>query len=99
MLAWLDEGHAVFAAGLAAPLMEQEQFDEAEHVYRADLGLTDTPSRPGQHPGNVWALHGLHECLMRRGMDGDAVHVKQRLDIVVARADVEIGSSCFCRVH
>ena len=83
---------------LAALLMEQEQFDEAEQVYRADLGLTDALSRPCQHPGNVWALHGLHECLMRRGMDGDAAHVKQRLDIVAARADVEISFSCFCRV-
>ena len=78
--------------------MEQKQFDEAEQVYRADLGLTDALSRPCQHPGNVWALHGLHECLMRRGMDGDAAHMKQRLDIVAARADVEISFSCFCRV-
>jgi tetratricopeptide (TPR) repeat protein len=84
---------------LAALLMEQEQFDEAEEIYRADLGLTDALYRPCQHPGNVWALHGLHECLLRRGLDGDAAHVKQRLDIVAARADVEIGSSCFCRVH
>ncbi len=84
---------------LAALLMEQEQFDEAEQIYRADLGLTDALSRPCQHPGNIWSLHGLHECLMQRGTEGDAAHVKQCLDIVSARADVEISFSCFCRGH
>jgi hypothetical protein len=52
---------------LGALLMEAGRFDEAEAVYRADLGLDDTLARACQHPGNVWSLHGLHECLTRRG--------------------------------
>ena len=52
---------------LGALLLEQGQVEEAEAVYRADLGLDATLSRACQHPGNVWSLHGLHECLTRRG--------------------------------
>jgi tetratricopeptide (TPR) repeat protein len=83
---------------LAALLMEQQRFDDAEEVYRADLGLNSTLPRPCQHPGNVWALHGLHECLTRRDEQAEAVHVKQLLDKAQARADVTVGSSCYCRV-
>ena len=82
---------------LARIYMEQQRFDEAEHLYRADLGLNNDLSRPCQHPGNVWALHGLLECLERRGETSETVYVKRQLDPVIARADVEIGSSCFCR--
>jgi tetratricopeptide (TPR) repeat protein len=84
---------------LAALLMEQQQFEDAEETYRADLGLNNTLPRPCQHPGNVWALHGLHECLTRRDEQAEAVHVKQLLDKVQARADVIVRSSCFCRVN
>ena len=84
---------------LAALLMEQQQFDEAEQLYRADLGLTEELYRPCQHPGNVWALHGLAECLQRRGESVESVHVRRQLDQVIARADVEIGSSCYCRTR
>ena len=45
---------------LGALLLEQGKADEAEAVYRADLGLDDTLSRACQHPANVWSLHGLH---------------------------------------
>src|SRR5687768_17844522 len=47
-----------------ALLLEQGRVEEAEAVYRADLGLDGTLPRPLQHPGNVWALHGFHECLL-----------------------------------
>ena len=80
---------------LAALLMEQERFDEAEAIYTADLGFNSELPRPCQHPANVWALHGLNECLERRG--ADSAIVKQQLDLALARADVTIGSSCFCR--
>ena len=82
---------------LAALLMEQEQYQEAEDIYRADLGLTDALVRPCQHPGNVWALHGLHECLTRKGDTIEVAHIKRQLGRVLARADVRVGSSCFCR--
>ena len=82
---------------LGALLMEQQRFDEAEEIYRSDLGFNETLPRPCRHPGNVWALHGLHECLTQRGDTSERVYVKQQLDNVLARADVSVGSSCFCR--
>ncbi len=82
---------------LAALLMEQEQFEEAERLYRADLGLTDDLARPWQHPNNIWALHGLHECLTRRGDNTELAHIETQLARVKARADVTVGSSCYCR--
>jgi tetratricopeptide (TPR) repeat protein len=84
---------------LGALLLEQGRTEEAKAVYRADLGLDDTLSRASQHPDNVWALHGLHECLMARGESVEAGLIKQRLDIANARADVPINASCFCRLE
>ena len=82
---------------LGALLLEQGQMEEAEAVYRADLGLDATLSRACQHPGNVWSLHGLHECLSRRGESVEASHIKLQLDKAMARAEVPIKASCFCR--
>ncbi len=82
---------------LGALLLEQGQAEEAEAVYRADLGLDSTLSRACQHPGNVWSLHGLHECLTRRGETIEARHIKLQLDTAVARAEVPIKASCYCR--
>ncbi len=82
---------------LGALLLEQGQVEEAEAVYRADLGLDTTLSRACQHPGNVWSLHGLHECLTRRGESVEAPHIKLQLDKAVARAEVVIKASCYCR--
>lgn len=82
-----------------ALLLEQGRVTEAEAVYRADLGLDDTLPRALQHPGNVWALHGLHECLMRLGKAGEAQIVAQQLRIAAALADVPIEASCFCRLE
>ena len=83
---------------LAALLLEQGRVEEATAVYRADLGYDDTLSRPCQHPDNVWSLHGFHECLERLGRDAEATIVKQRLDLALARTDVPITASCFCRL-
>jgi len=84
---------------LGALLLEQGHVAEAEAIYRADLGFDDTLSRACQHPGNVWSLHGLHECLTRLQRPAEAAMVKQQLDIAVARADVPIEASCFCRTR
>ena len=81
---------------LGALLLEQGEAEEAEEVYRADLGHDDQLSRACQHPENVWALHGLHECLVRRGASEEAAQVKRRLDLAAARADVPIRASCYC---
>jgi tetratricopeptide (TPR) repeat protein len=82
---------------LGALLMEQDQFEEAEAVYRADLGLDKTLNRACQHPGNLWSLHGLHECLTRRGETVESMHIKQQLDQALARAEVQVHASCYCR--
>ncbi|MDJ0980259.1 MAG: tetratricopeptide repeat protein [Kiloniellales bacterium] len=82
---------------LGALLLDQGRYQDAEAVYRADLGLDTTLSRACQHPGNVWSLHGLHECLTRRGETVEAAQVKLQLDKAVARAEVPIRASCFCR--
>ncbi|MCT7354453.1 hypothetical protein N4P33_20165 [Streptomyces sp. 15-116A] len=83
---------------LGALLLEQGRVAEAEAVYRADLGLDATLPRPLQHPGNVWALHGFHECLVRGGRHGEAAIVAQQLTRATALADVPIDRSCFCRL-
>jgi len=82
---------------LGALLIEQKQFEEAEAVYRADLGLDSTLSRACQHPGNVWSLHGLHECLTERGELSESKQIQLQLDKAKARAEVEIKASCYCR--
>lgn len=82
---------------LGALLMDAGEYSEAEATYRADLGLDGKLPRPSQHPRNVWALHGLHECLQRRGESVELPHVKLLLDQAVARADIPIRASCLCR--
>ena len=82
---------------LGALLLEQGQLAEAEAVYRADLGFDGKLSRACQHPENVWSLHGLHECLTRRGETVEAPLIKARLDLALARAEVPVRASCLCR--
>jgi tetratricopeptide (TPR) repeat protein len=82
---------------LAALLAEQGQLEEAEQVYRDDLGLSGRIQRCAQHPDNVWALHGLAECLQRRGEDEELVAIQGKLDSAMARADIPVTSSCMCR--
>ena len=82
---------------LGALLLEQHRVEEAAAVYRADLGYDATVSRACQHPDNVWSLHGYFECLDRLGRTDEAAIVRQKLDIAMARADVPIAASCFCR--
>ncbi len=82
---------------LGALLLEQGRIEEAEAVYRSDLGLDGKLSRACQHPDNLWSLHGLHECLVRRGERNESALIRQRLDLAQARAEIPIKASCFCR--
>ena len=82
---------------LGALLLEQGRVTEAEAVYRSDLGYDGKLSRACQHPENVWSLHGLHECLTRRGDTVEAPLIKARLDLALARAEVPVRASCLCR--
>ena len=84
---------------LGALLLEQGHVDEAEQVYRDDLGLSDTLVTTSQHHDNLWSLHGLVECLQRRGADEEAKQMRKRLALAAARADVPILASCACRLQ
>lgn len=81
-----------------ALLLEQGHVEEAEAVYRADLGLDGSLARAYQHPENIWSLHGYHECLTRLGKHAEARMIQQRLDLAMARSDVPIQASCYCRM-
>lgn len=82
---------------LAALLLDQGHLEEAEKVYRDDLGLSGKVQRCAQHPNNVWALHGLVECLNRRGESEELPGLRTTLAAALSKADVEITSSCLCR--
>lgn len=84
---------------LGALLLEQGRVEEAAQVYAADLGLDPTLSRSCQHPGNVWSLHGYHECLTRLGRNAEATIIGKQLELAAARADVPIEASCACRLQ
>ena len=84
---------------LAALLLEQGHFDEAEVVYRTDLGLNDKLQRCAQHPDNVWSLHGLTECLAARGETNEKPELEKKLALAMANADINITSSCLCRMQ
>ena len=81
-----------------ALLLEQGHVEEAAAVYEADLGLDPTLSRPCQHPGNLWSLHGYHECLQRLGRSAEAAIIGRQLELAAARADVPVTASCACRL-
>ena len=83
---------------LGALLLEQGEVESAAAVYAADLGLDATLARACQHPNNVWSLHGYHECLLRLGRTDEAAQLKPQLDRALAAADVQITSSCACRM-
>ncbi|HWD74391.1 MAG TPA: hypothetical protein VG371_04590 [Solirubrobacteraceae bacterium] len=82
-----------------ALLLEQGEVESAAAVYAADLGLDATLPRACQHPSNVWSLDGYHECLSRLGRTDEARGIKPQLDRALAQADIEITSSCFCRMR
>jgi hypothetical protein len=81
-----------------ALLLEQGRVTEAEAVYRADLGLDGTLPRACHHPGNVWSLHGYHECLVRLGKREQAGIIGKQLALAAAAADVPVTASCACRL-
>lgn len=81
---------------LGALLLESGQVEQALAVYRADLGLDRTLSRATQRPNNVWSLRGFVTCLERLGRFAEADLLRPQLQLALARADVEIATSCFC---
>ncbi|MEM7407929.1 MAG: hypothetical protein AAF458_21745 [Pseudomonadota bacterium] len=81
---------------LGALLFEQGRTDEAEVVFREDLGLGGQLSRSTVHPDNVWALKGLYDCLKARGEAVEIIQIGQRLELANARADKAAAAPCFC---
>lgn len=81
---------------LGALLLEQGQVEEACETYEADLGLNDQVIRSNQHPDNVWALMGLHECYQILGRKDAARMLEPSLNFALARSDMTIKASCFC---
>lgn len=75
---------------LGALLLEQGEVQEATSVYRTDLAM---------HPRNVWALHGLRECLQETGQGHTPEYdgVDRQLRDAEAVADVKVTASCLCR--
>jgi tetratricopeptide (TPR) repeat protein len=84
---------------LGALLTEQGHYIEAEDVYRDDLGLSGRIQRCAQHPDNVWALHGLVECLQRRAESTELPKLQEKLARAKQKADIPITSSCMCRTN
>src|SRR6185295_4832292 len=82
---------------LAALLLEQGHHEEAEAIYRDDLGLTGNIQRCAQHPDNVWSLHGLVECLQRKGPSEELEVLQTKLKHALTLGDTPITSSCMCR--
>jgi hypothetical protein len=84
--------------GYSALLLEQHRVEEAEAVYRADLGLDDTWLGPASTLAMSGACTVYHECLTLLGEHEQAHIIKEQLNIAAARADVPISSSCYCRL-
>src|SRR5262245_34875285 len=83
---------------LGALLLAQGYVDEAEQVYRADLGLDGVLMWAKRHWNNVWSLHGLAECLRVKGKAAELALVEPQLELAMARTDQPITSSCHCRM-
>ncbi len=82
---------------LAALLAEQGHYEEAEDIYRTDLGLNNKLYRCAQHPDNVWALQGLVECLRVRGDSIELPEFEKKLQVAMSKSDGSVKSSCMCR--
>lgn len=83
---------------LGGLLLEQGRIEEAERVFREDLGLAEGHPRRKAKLNNVWGLHGLHETLLRAGARAEAKLMQPTLDAALDFADVQIKVSCYCRL-
>ena len=83
---------------LGALLLEQNRVEEAEILFKEDLGFAEGYPRRKAKLNNVWGLHGLYECFMRQGKTGEAAFVRAAKEIAEASADIPLRASCFCRL-
>ena len=83
---------------LGGLLLEQGRVEEAEALFKENLGFAlDYPRRRAKL-NNIWGLHGLHECFTRLGKTAEAGFIQPTYDIALASADVPVKASCFCRI-
>eukprot|EP00602_Paraphysomonas_sp_CaronLab_P009316 CAMPEP_0185035692 /NCGR_PEP_ID=MMETSP1103-20130426/27546_1 /TAXON_ID=36769 /ORGANISM="Paraphysomonas bandaiensis, Strain Caron Lab Isolate" /LENGTH=477 /DNA_ID=CAMNT_0027572907 /DNA_START=299 /DNA_END=1735 /DNA_ORIENTATION=- len=91
---------------LGALLLEQGHVDRAELQYRRDM---DTSFYGRCHPDNIWALRGLHSCLIQKMSQETSAEAKQllkteidaisvKLSKIQTKSDVDISVSCMCAV-
>jgi tetratricopeptide (TPR) repeat protein len=73
---------------LGALLLANSRFDEAEAVFREDLG---------RHPHNGWSLLGLEQALQGLGKAQEVAQVAEQRKAAWATADVMPPSSCYCK--
>jgi tetratricopeptide (TPR) repeat protein len=73
---------------LGATLLAAGRADEAERVYREDLG---------RQPNNGWSLYGLARSLRLQDKPAEAEPIEARFQEVWKDADVKITSSCYCQ--
>lgn len=69
-------------------LIKAGQFQEAEAVYRKDLGIW---------PHNGWSLFGLQQALERQDRIPEMKQVREKFQTAWQSADIELKSSCFCQ--
>lgn len=82
---------------LGGLLLEQNRVEEAETLFKQDLGFAlDYPRRRAKL-NNVWGLHGLYECFTKLGKTTEAAFIQTSYDIALASADIPVTVSCFCR--
>ena len=73
---------------LGAVLLRHGKYAEAEKVYTEDLA---------RYPENGWSLFGLGRALRLQKKDTEAAGVEARFRKIWGRADISLGSTCFCQ--
>lgn len=71
---------------LGAVLLAADKPEEAEAVYRQDLG---------KHPENGWSLYGLNQSLSAQGKFSEAKNIQSRFEKAWQNADVNLLASYF----
>jgi tetratricopeptide (TPR) repeat protein len=82
---------------LGGLLLEQGRVEEAEPLFKQDLGFALDYPRRRARLNNVWGLQGLHECFTRLGKTAELAFIQPGHDIALASADIPVNVSCFCR--
>ncbi|QBA63742.1 hypothetical protein [Muriicola soli] len=76
--------HIPTRQNLGAILLEAEEYEEAEKIYREDLKVLRQ---------NGWSLMGLYKSLKGQGKLQEAIQVQEEFNAVWKDADIEISNS------